>query len=145
MKNYAALTVSVLLSAAHAWAAPDRMEDGSVSSNTGNLVYNGDFETVSSDCPPPGRTMWGAQKYKIAANYRRDEKAAHRGKASFRIYHPGNTSGYVVSAPEHAIRPRAGQVYTVSFYARSDRNGSSTFGFTAYESVRPLSGWHLAK
>jgi len=138
MKTHAALTASVLLSAAYAWAAPDSHEDGDVTDTTGNLVHNGDFEIVSSDCPPSGWTMWGAQKYKIPANYTRDETVVHRGKGSFRIYHPGNTSGYVVSAPEHAIRPRAGKVYTVSFDARSDRDGSSTFGFTACESVRPF-------
>ena len=138
MKTHAMLTVSVLLSAAYAWAAPDRNEDGDVTGTTGNLVHNGDFETVSSGCPPSGWTMWGDQKYKTPANYTRDETATHRGKGSFRIHHPNDTSGYVVSSPEHAIRPRAGKAYTVSFYARSDRNGSSTFGFTAYESVRPF-------
>jgi hypothetical protein len=101
-----ALTVSVLLSAAYDWAAPGRNEDGDASGTADNLIHNGDFEIVSSDCPPSGWTMWGAQKYKIPANYTRDETAAHGGKASFRIYHPTNTSGYVVSAPERAIRPR---------------------------------------
>ena len=85
MKTYAALTVSVLLTAALAWGAPARMEDGDAGSNTDNLVYNGDFETVSSDCQPSGWTMWGAQKYKIAANCARDETVAHGGKASFLI------------------------------------------------------------
>jgi len=138
MKTRAMLAVPVLLNAACVWAAFGMDEDRGAGSMAGNLVHNGDFEIVSSDCPPSGWTMWGAQKYKNPANYTRDETAAHRGKASFRIYHPGNTSGYVVSAPEHAIRPRAGKVYSVSFCARSDRNGSSTFGFTAYESVRPF-------
>ena len=138
MKIHMMLAVSVLLSAACAWAAPSKNGDGKASRNAGNLVYNGDFEIAPSDCPPAGWTMWGAQKYKIPANYTRDETTAHGGKASFRIHHPSNTSGYVVSAPNHAIRPQAGKVYTGSFYARSDRSGSASFGITAYESVRPF-------
>ena len=138
MKICSASLMSVLVSAAFAPITSGGNENRITASTDGNLVHNGDFESISSDCPPSGWTMWGAQKYKIPANYTRDETVSHQGKASFRIYHPGNTSGYVVSAPEHAIRPRTGKAYMVSFYARSDRNGSSTFAFTAYESVRPF-------
>ena len=67
MGTYAALTVSVLLSLTYAWADPDRNEDGAFTDAAGNLVHNGDFETVSSDCPPTGWTMWGAQNYKFPA------------------------------------------------------------------------------
>jgi hypothetical protein len=132
------LALATLLNVACVWAAPGKAEEGGVDTTVRNLVQNGDFEVVSADRPPRGWTMWGSQKYKVAANYVRDEAVAHQGKASFRIHHPGSTSGYVVSAPEHAIRPRAGKVYRVSFYARSDRSGSSGFGITAYESVRPF-------
>ena len=138
MKTHANFLASVLLTAACVCAASASNKDGHASGVAGNLVHNGDFEIVSSDCPPPGWVMWGAQKYKIPANYTRDETAPHGGAACFRMHHPANTAGYVVLAPSHAIRPRGGKVYTVSFYARSDRTGSSAFGFTAYESVRPF-------
>ncbi|HUT94833.1 MAG TPA: hypothetical protein VMY37_35575 [Thermoguttaceae bacterium] len=59
MTTYAALTVSILLSATYAWAEPDRNEDGAVTNTTSNLVHNGDFETVSSDCPPSGIFLCG--------------------------------------------------------------------------------------
>ena len=138
MKTCAALAISFLLSGGYGRAAPDRDEGRGVDGATPGLVHNGDFEMASSDSPPPGWTMWGAQKYKTPANYTRDEAVPHAGRASFRIHHPSNTSGYIVSAPEHAIRPRAGKVYTMSFYARSDRTGPSTFGITAYESITPF-------
>lgn len=102
-----------------------------------NLVHNGDFEAVSTDSPPSGWVMWGAEKYKVAANYTRDEAVAHGGKASFRMVHPANTSGYIVSAPDQAIRPEVGKLYKVSFYARSAGTASASFGITAYESIAP--------
>jgi len=138
MKMRALLAVAILLNATCVWTTPGWAAEDDASGAVRNLFHNGDFELASTDRPPPGWTMWGSQKYKIPANYAQDETVAHQGKASFRIHHPSDTSGYVVSAPKHAIRPRAGKVYTVSFYARSDRSGSSTFGFTAYESVRPF-------
>ena len=104
----------------------------------GNLVHNGDFELDSQQSPPRGWTMWGAEKYKTAANYTPDATAPHGGRACFRIHHPQGTAGYIVSSPEHAIRPKRGREYTVSFWARADRPGSSTFAFTAYESIRPF-------
>jgi hypothetical protein len=114
-----------------------RMASG-ISAQPRNLVYNGDFETESAAMPPPGWTMWGAERYKVPANYARDTANLRGGKACFRILHPANTAGYIVSSPDHALRPRRGMMYAVSFWARSDRPGRSVFGFTCYESISPF-------
>ena len=103
-----------------------------------NLIYNGDLELPSSESPPPGWTMWGARKYKIPDNYTRDTTSPHSGEACFRIYHPSETSGYIVSSPEHAIRPKRDMMYTVSFWARTDKPGTSIFYFEAYSSISPF-------
>lgn len=102
-----------------------------------NLVTNGDFERDSPQSPPPGWTMWGASKYKDPKNFQRDTTNPHAGQACFRIHHPANTAGYVVSSPEHAIRTKRGMAYTVTFWARADKLGGSTFGFDAYETIAP--------
>ena len=102
-----------------------------------SLVRNGDFELASPQSPPPGWTMWGSSQYKVPANFTRDMANPHGGTACFRIHHPANTAGYVVSSPEQAVRTREGQEYTVSFWARTDKPGSSVFGFDAYESIQP--------
>jgi hypothetical protein len=104
----------------------------------GDLVFEDGFEQASSSSPPSGWTMWGAPKYKISANYTRDTGDPHGGKACFRIHHPANSGGYVVSSPENAIRPRAGKMYTVTFWARSDRPGEALFGWTAYRQIQPF-------
>ncbi len=62
MKAHAMLAVAVLLNAACVRAAFGTDEDRGAGSTAGNLVCNGDFEIVSSDCPPSGWTMWGAKK-----------------------------------------------------------------------------------
>ena len=101
-----------------------------------NLIANGDFERPTSQAPPPGWTMWGAEQYKVPANFTRDTDHPHAGKAALRMHHPAGTGGYVVSAPEQAIRARPGMMYTVSFWARADRPGRSEFGLMAYRSLR---------
>jgi len=103
-----------------------------------NLLYNGDFELPCTEGPPPGWSMWGASQFKIPANFTRDTSGPHGGKACFRIHHPAGSEGYIVSSPEHAIRPRRDMMYAVTFRARTDRPGQSVFGFTAYESIKPF-------
>jgi len=102
-----------------------------------NLVHNGNFELPAPQTVPPGWAMWGASKYKVAANFSRDTTGPHGGKACFRIHHPANTNGYVVTDPARAIRTRKGAVYRVSFWARSDVPGPSVFYFEGYESIKP--------
>jgi hypothetical protein len=102
-----------------------------------NLLYNGDFESPSTESPPPGWAMWGAQAYKDPGNYGRDTTNPHAGQACFRIHHPANTEGYIVSAPEPAIPARPNTMLTVSFWARTDVPGPSLFAFTAYETIAP--------
>ena len=102
-----------------------------------NLVFNGDFELQAEQAPPPGWTMWGAQVYKTPANYTRDTTNPHSGRACFRIHHPADTAGYIVSSPQHAIRPQRGMMYAVSFWARADGPGVSQFSLTAYETIAP--------
>lgn len=111
---------------------------GVTGSGADNLVHNGDVEMVAPAAPPPGWSMWGAEAYKNPANYSRDTGNPHRGQACFRIHHPASTAGYIVSAPEHAIRPQADQRYEVSFWARTDTPGASQFLWTAYASINPF-------
>lgn len=103
-----------------------------------NLVYNGGFEIASAESPPPGWAMWGEEAWKVPANYVLDTAAPHSGKACLRIHHPAGTDGYIVSSPEHAIRSRRGMMYSISFWARADRAGLSTFGITAYATISPF-------
>ena len=102
-----------------------------------NLIFHDDFETASTQDPPSGWAMWGASQYKIPANYTRDTTNPHGGKACFRIHHPAESGGYIVLAPDRAIRPTAAAIYTVSFWARADKPGKALFGLTAYQTIRP--------
>jgi hypothetical protein len=107
-------------------------------SNEGKVVFADDFETPSAPSPPANWAMWGAQQDKVPANYTRDTAQRHGGQASFRIHHPAKTQGYIVSAPDRAIQPRPGMIYTVSFWARAEKAGKALFQWTAYRSLRPF-------
>ncbi len=125
--------VSLALGLAGLWAGVGRSDSAEP-----DLIVNGGFEHPSPLSPPPGWTMWGAPKYKIAANYTRDTGQPHGGEACFRIHQPAGTEGYVVSSPDSAIRPKVGMVYSLTFWARADQPGDAVFGWTAYRSVRPF-------
>ena len=58
-----------------------------------NAVFSDDFETPSLQSPPSGWAMWGAEEFKVPANYTRDTTQLHGGQACFRIHHPANTGG----------------------------------------------------
>lgn len=103
-------------------------------------IVNGDLEQPAASNPPPGWAMWGAQKFKTPDNFTLDRDRPHGGKSSFRIHHPANTAGYIVSAPESSLRPSPGMSYTVSFWARSDRPGQAIFGFDGYLQLKPFVG-----
>ena len=96
-----------------------------------NLVFHEDFEPASTQSPPPGWAMWGAAQHKVPANYTRDTTNPHSGRACFRIHHPAKTGGYVVLAPDRALRPKSGMIYTASFWARTDQAGKAMFSWTA--------------
>jgi len=104
----------------------------------GKVVFADDFETPSAQSPPANWAMWGAQQDKVPANYTRDTAQRHGGQACFRIHHPARTRGYVVSAPDRAIQPRRGMIYTVSFWARAEKAGKALFQWTAYQSIHPF-------
>jgi hypothetical protein len=103
-----------------------------------NPVFSDDFEAPSIKSPPANWAMWGAEEFKIPANYTRDATQPHRGEACFRIHHPANTRGYIVSTPNRAIRPKPRMIYTVSFWARAEKPGKALFQWIAYQSVQPL-------
>jgi hypothetical protein len=104
----------------------------------GRVVFADDFETPSAQSPPASWAMWGAQQDKVPANYTRDTTQKHEGQAGFRIHHPARTHGYVVSAPNRAIQPQRGMIYTVSFWARAEKAGKALFQWTAYRSIQPF-------
>ena len=110
----------------------------SAAADEGQLVFCDDFENGSRQSPPPGWTMWGDAKFKVAADFTRDTSCAHGGAASFRIHHPMDTRGYIVSSPERAIHPKPAMVYTVSFWARADKPGTALFQWTAYKAIGPF-------
>jgi sialate O-acetylesterase len=104
-----------------------------------NLIPNGDFEIESTQSPPPGWVMWGADQWKDPKNYTRDTTQAHSGKASLRIFHPANTAGYMISDLKTAtIQPKKGMAYDISFWAKTDVPGPSSFGMFALTSINPL-------
>ena len=106
-----------------------------------NLLFNGDFEMPSAASPPPGWVMWGANQWKVPANFTRDTANAHGGQACFRIHHPADSRGYVVSSPDHPIAVLPNVAYTLTFSARASRNAQATVGFDSYQSVKPLAGF----
>lgn len=103
-----------------------------------NLVYNGDFELKSEQSLPPGWVMWGSEKGRNPDNYMRDTNNPHSGGACLRIMHPADTGSYIVSDPKNAISPQKGMVYTIKFWARTDKLGPSLFHVFAYSSIKPM-------
>ena len=125
---------------AAAWLLVGAMAAQAAAAETPNLVINSDFETATADRPPPGWTMWGAQPYKDPAHFTRDTANPHGGEACFRIHHPADTAGYVVTTPQHPIRTRRGGCIRDSFWARAAHEGTALFGLDAYTSIRPYRG-----
>jgi hypothetical protein len=105
-----------------------------------NLCFNSGIETAGNNNPPPGWTMWGAQKYKDPANFTRETNNPHAGQACLRIHHPKQTAGYIVSAPDHGVKTEKGQCYAVTFWARAAKAGKSVFGLDGYATIKPLTG-----
>jgi hypothetical protein len=103
-----------------------------------NLIKNGDFESGIAS-PPEGFAMWGSDQFKIPANYTTVTDNPHSGNHCFRIYHPANSSGYVVTDPRtNAVHPKKGMAYTFSFWARSDTDTPANFEIHSYKSVDPF-------
>ena len=102
-----------------------------------NVIFNGDFEQAAVISPPPGWTMWGAERFKVAANYTRDTANPHGGMACLRIHCPADTAGYLVTDPTLAMRPKPGISFQVKFWRRADKQRTSLFGITASETVAP--------
>lgn len=101
-------------------------------------VFDDTFEENSRQSPPAGWTMWGAERFKVPENFIRDTSNPHGGTACFRIRHPANTEGYIVASTDRALHPKPGMIYTVSFWARADKQGKALFGWTAYRTLRPF-------
>jgi hypothetical protein len=101
-------------------------------------VVNGDFEHPKGGNPPVGWAMWGPDRDKISEHFITDRSEARSGKACLRIYHPAKTRGYIVTDPQHAIRPAEGMAYEVRFWAKGDRPRKARFSITAYRSIRPF-------
>ena len=115
-----------------------RLSGAQVSPARDLRLYNGDLEMSAMTGPPPGWAMWGSQRFKDPKNYTRETTNPHSGSACLRIFHPSGTDGYLVTDPAHAIHPSAGMSYTFTFWARSDKQASASFGYTAYTSIAPF-------
>lgn len=102
-----------------------------------NLLYNGDFEVVSTATPPPGWAMWGNTTGQTASDYSRDTTVMHSGSGSYKIHHPANTSGYTVSSKTYAIQTHSGKGYTLTFWARTDNPGTAMFYWDCYSQISP--------
>lgn len=101
-------------------------------------VFEDGFEAKPFTGLPAGWAMWGAQEFKIPSNYAIDTNRPHAGQSCFRIHHPSNTRGYIVSAADRAIQPKARMLCTVSFWARAERPAKALFQWTAYRSIKPF-------
>ncbi len=115
-----------------------RPSPGQVPPGRDLAIYNGDQEMAQATGAAPGWAMWGPENSKDPRNYARCATNPHGGSACLRIYHPAGGSGYLVTDPAHAIRPKPGMRYTVTFWARSDGPAEASFGYTAYTSISPF-------
>ena len=106
-----------------------------------NFVFHDDFESASTLCPPSGWTRWGNQQHNTAADFVCDTNNAHGGRVCFRIHHPANSAGYIVSSPQRAIHPQHAMTYAVTFWARADKPGESEFKWVAYRTINPFEDW----
>ena len=107
-----------------------------VSAAETNLLYNGDIELPAPHLLPPGWAIWGSATYKVKENFTRDATAPHGGQACFRIHHPAESAGYVVTAPANAVRAQVGKKYTLAFWARAARPGKAEAGLMAYQDLK---------
>ena len=110
----------------------------SQAADEGQVVFQADFEQDAAASPPAGWSMWGAEAFKDPANFTRDSTDPHSGQGCLRIHHPADTAGYLVTAPDRAVRAKEGMRYEVSFWARADKPGPAPFYWTAYESIAPF-------
>ncbi len=115
-----------------------RVQEGAAAER---VVFEDDFEHYDpsqlAKGPPDHWAMWGRQVDKIPRNYTIDVGHAHSGRAAFRYVLPENSQGYPVLHPQHAVRPRRGYQYTLSFWIRSDRKTKVMFGVSLYQTIRP--------
>ena len=104
-----------------------------------NLIKNGDFELDSPLSPPPGWAKWGKNQTNDPQAYTRDTTQFHAGKASYRIFHPAGAGGYTASQPgENSFEAELGASYEISFWAKTDVPGSSSFQVQALQNLKPL-------
>lgn len=103
------------------------------------LLRNGDIE-APGDGVPAGFAMWGPEQFKKAENFRRDSERPHGGSACLRLHHPADTRGYLLTDPfGNGLRPAPGTVYTISFWARSDKPGRTPqFSVCGMRELKPL-------
>ncbi|MEI8289276.1 MAG: hypothetical protein WCH99_07370 [Verrucomicrobiota bacterium] len=102
------------------------------------VLFQDDFEKTTALTPPPGWSMWGAEQYKNPAHYTFDSANARHGRASFRIYHPANTGGYISLSPARAIEPHAATCITVTFWARVEHPGKALLRWGGYRTLKPF-------
>ena len=104
-----------------------------------DLIRNGGFEDEAVGVPP-GFCMWGPEEFKKPENFTRDTNEPHGGKACFRLFHPANTRGYIISSPfDNVIKWKPNTSYTFSFWGKTDKPGkTSSVSFSTFTSLSPF-------
>lgn len=101
----------------------------------------GTFDDLADSRPPKGWILWGEAKHKDPANHTVVADRPHAGAGCLRLAQPQGTAGYINMDPAHAIRPRTGMAYEISFWVRGDTPDESVLVVEGYASAERLDGW----
>ena len=102
------------------------------------LLRNGGFEDGLAGGLPPGWQLWGHDARRDSRDFTVDETVAHSGKHSLRIVHPQGAHGYIVNAVRDNLIPvQSNRVYTLAFYARTDRPGDAEIHVEGHQKSDP--------
>ena len=112
---------------------------GEPSSGRPNLVVNGDFEQASHVQSAARMDHVGRREVQGPRPLHpgHGPAAQRRGRVSVSIIRPARPATWFLP-PNAAIRPKPGMMYSVSFWARTDRPGEAMFGWDAYRQIRPF-------
>jgi len=98
-------------------------------------VFKEGFENSWESEVPPGWERSGGDAPK--GYYAQELKNPHGGLACLRILHPANAAYRCVNLSPERIPTEKGAVYSISFWARSDKPGAAKFEWQAIKSANP--------